>query len=83
MGRKHRRCTHEILYKILRLARKGMLTTPLFFKANLNYYHLMRLLKRLKKAGLIRETEYLWFTTEKGKQFIKAFEELEVLRYCS
>ncbi|MEM2888193.1 MAG: winged helix-turn-helix domain-containing protein [Candidatus Bathyarchaeia archaeon] len=71
-----------IIAEILRIARKGVKKTHLVYKANLNHALLEKYLVKLEKQGLIsrsNESERKIQTTERGKQFIEKYLNLQTV----
>jgi len=74
-----RRNSLEIIAEILRLARKGARKTRIVYGANLNFKMLEEYLTRLESRGLVsspRNNGGLITTTEKGREFLRQFQEL-------
>ncbi len=75
-----RRSKFEIVYEILLEAQNPTSKTRLVYSANLNfkiaekYFSLLEELDLLEKVHVNGKTYYL--TTDKGKEFIKRYEEL-------
>ena len=75
-----RRCYHDIICIMLVKARKGILKTPLMYRAEVSYTQLEKYLQVAKKKGLIEERGRLLFTTSRGFRFIKEYQNLQPLR---
>jgi len=71
------RCHHELTRDILILARTGILKTRILQLANCPTKKFKTRIDRLAQKGLIKEKGSLWFTTGKGRQFIKNFQKCE------
>jgi predicted transcriptional regulator len=77
-----RRSNLEIVAEILRIARKGTKKTRIVYGANLNFKMLEDYLERLEKMGLVARTEekgHTITTTEKGKEYLQRFYDLQEL----
>jgi len=69
-----RRGRHDIIMKILKIAKDGEKKTNIMYKARLSFSQLEQYLGALEKAGFITETSGIWNTTEKGLHVIEACE---------
>jgi len=75
-----RRSNLEIVAEILKIARKGTKKTRIVYGANMNFKMLDEYLEKLKKAGLIANSEGnggLIKTTEKGIEYLQQFHGLQ------
>ena len=75
-----RRSNLEIVAEILKIARKGAKKTRIVYGANMNFKMLDEYLEKLKKAGLIANSENnggLIRTTEKGAEYLQQFYNLQ------
>jgi len=75
-----RRSNLEIVAEILKIARKGAKKTRIVYGANMNFKMLGEYLEKLKKAGLIANSEGnggLIKTTEKGVEYLQQFYSLQ------
>lgn len=71
---RRKRGRHDIVIKILKVARDGERKTKIMEKAGLSFYQIERFLKGLKDAGFITEESGIWKTTRKGLHVIEACE---------
>lgn len=73
-----RRNDLEICADILRVARRGAKKTQIVYEANLNFKIVKKYLRRLIENGLLHnsESERLFFTTNKGDNFLQQYSEL-------
>jgi len=73
----------DIIASILESATSGVKKTRIMYKAALNFRQLQRYLPLLIKRGLINYAETnkgaVYKTTEKGRDFLKKYEELKRL----
>lgn len=69
-----RRARHDIIMKILKIAKDGEKKTNIMYKARLSFSQLEQYLGALEKAGFITETSGIWRTSEKGFHAIEACE---------
>ena len=69
-----RRARHDIIMKILKIAKDGAKKTNIMYKARLSFSQLEQYLGALEKSGFITETSGIWNTTEKGLHVIEACE---------
>ncbi|MFB0544956.1 MAG: MEDS domain-containing protein, partial [Asgard group archaeon] len=70
----------QIYADILRAASSGVSKSRLVSKANLNFLRFERILKVATENGLLTRGAHssrVWFVTEKGKEFLKKYQELE------
>jgi predicted transcriptional regulator len=75
-----RRSNLEIVAEILKIASKGAKKTRIVYGANMNFKMLEEYLEKLKKAGLIANSEgngSLIKTTEKGVEYLQQFYSLQ------
>ena len=77
MPRRLRRSQLEIIAGILTKARGGALKTQLMYRVELNFRQIENYLRLLSESGLVKQKKKMWFTTEKGEHFIKAFQPLQ------
>jgi predicted transcriptional regulator len=82
-GARFRRDSFIIISDILLLAISGMRKTELMCKAGLSSEQLNKYLPKLSKSELLetsrKRRRIVYTTTEKGKNFLQAFEELAKL----
>ena len=70
----------RIYADILRAASSGVPKSRLVLKANINFLRFKRILKVATENGLLASVPHnprVWFVTEKGKEFLKKYQELE------
>ena len=70
----------QIYADILRAASSGVPKSRLVLKANINFLRFKRILKVATENGLLDSVPHnprVWFVTEKGKEFLKKYQELE------
>ncbi|UCE29597.1 MAG: transcriptional regulator [Candidatus Bathyarchaeota archaeon] len=67
-----RRARHDIIMRVLEVAKSGERKTNMMLKARLNFDMAERYLTALNQAGLITEELGVWRTTEKGLHVIEA-----------
>jgi predicted transcriptional regulator len=82
-GARFRRDSFIIISDILLLAISGMRKTELMCKAGLSSEQLNKYLPKLSRSELLETSRekrrFVYTTTEKGKNFLQAFEELAKL----
>jgi len=71
---RRRRARHDIIMKILKIAKDGEKKTNIMYKARLSFSQLEQYLGALEKSGFITETSGIWSTTKKGLHVIEACE---------
>ena len=71
---RRRRARHDIIMKMLEIAKDGEKKTNIMYKARLSFSQLEQYLGALEKAGFITERSGAWTTTEKGLHVIEACE---------
>ena len=69
-----RRARHDIIMKVLKIAKDGEKKTNIMYKARLSFSQLEQYLGALEKSGFIAETSGIWSTTKKGLHVIEACE---------
>lgn len=70
----------QIYADILKAASSGALKSRVVFKANLNFLRFERILNVMAENGLLTSgprSPRVWFVTEKGREFLKKYQELE------
>ena len=75
-----RRSNVDITAEILRIAKGGSRKTRIVYGANLNFKLLNDYLRRLKRAGLVKEDieeEGIIVTTDKGRKYLQHYEEFK------
>lgn len=79
MERKTKRCYHDYTHDVLKLALKPINSTELFWRSRVSGKILEPLKKALLDAGMLEVEEGKLHTTDKGKQFIRAYRRVEKL----
>lgn len=79
MKKKVKRDRHEIIYQILRQCQNPVRITLLMRSVEGSYAQMKSFLKWLEENGLLIKKGVHWLTTEKGKEYLKIFEELKKL----
>ncbi len=72
----------EISADILKVTVNGALKSHIVYKANINFQLGKKYLDRLTNSGLIVDSvngSRVYFTTDKGREYIKQFEDLKEL----
>ena len=68
----------DIMISILQIAREPARKTHILYRANINYYQLMRYLKMLEGLGMIeRKRNSGYIITDKGRMFLSLFSNYE------
>jgi predicted transcriptional regulator len=73
-----KRSLFEIIAEILQVAKNGAKKTNIMYSCNLSYRMTEKFLNYLLEAGFIRIGNS-FHTTEKGMQFLQAYQTLELL----
>jgi len=73
-----KRSFFEITAEILRVAKNGAKKTRIMYSCNLSYYMTEKLLTYLLEADLLGIGDS-FHTTDKGLQFLKAYQTLDLL----
>jgi len=73
-----KRSLFEIIAEILRVAKNGAKKTRIMYSCNLSYRKTVTFLTFLLEADLLR-TGNSFHTTQKGLQFLKGYQRLELL----
>ncbi len=73
-----RRNQFEIIAEILQIAKSGAKKTRIMYQCNLSHRMTSQLLNLLLGTGLLR-TGNSYHTTEKGLQFLQAYQSIETL----
>ena len=76
MSKSHR-TDLEIIFDILEFCSEPRKQTRIMYRNNLNYNVLKNYLSKLSTLGLLCKNAPYYVTTEKGRQFVSHFEELE------
>ena len=77
-----KRSDMEISADILKVTVNGALKSHIVYKANINFQLGKKYLDRLTNSGLIVDSvngRRVYFTTDKGKEYLKQFEDLKEL----
>jgi len=77
-----KRSDMEISADILKVTVNGALKSHIVYKANINFQLGKKYLDRLTNSGLIVDSvngSRIYLTTDKGKEYIKQFEDLKEL----
>jgi len=76
-----RRSSMHVIQEMLRAAQKGTRKTRMMYTCNLSLQQTNKYIDWLEKKGLIEENgeERIFKTTEKGKQLVRKFREMEEL----
>lgn len=69
----------EMIATMLRVADGGVLKTKLMYNAYMSYTQLTEYLELLQVRGLIEFKEKQWFTTGKGKEFLKKYVGISII----
>ena len=71
----------DIAAAILEIANGGSIKTRIMYKAFLSFPQLKEYLGTLTDGGLLKyaEEERVYYTTEKGKRFIKMYREVDAM----
>jgi len=67
----------QVMVQILELTRKGSRKTRLMYGSNTSFEQLRKYLEYMKAHGLMVEENDIFSITEKGREFVKAYRELE------
>ncbi|MEE8570178.1 MAG: winged helix-turn-helix domain-containing protein [Candidatus Bathyarchaeia archaeon] len=70
-----RRNNLDICADILQVAQPGARKTQIVYKANLNFMIVKKYLRNLIENGFIEKFDKLYYTTNKGVNFIESYEE--------
>ena len=76
---KERRGKLEIIADILLVAMKGAKKTEMVYKAKINFRRIEKYLSYLVENGLIEHTNGKYKTTEKGKEFLRDYQNVKQL----
>ena len=75
-----KRSDMEISADILKVTVNGALKSHIVYKANINFQLGKKYLDRLTNSGLIVDSvngSRIYYTTDKGREYIKQFEDLK------
>ena len=70
-----RRNNLDICADILQVSQSGAKKTHIVYKANLNFMIVKKYLSNLIEKGFIEKNDTLYFTTNKGVNFLESYEE--------
>lgn len=70
-----RRNNLDICADILQVAQPGARKTQIVYKANLNFMIVKKYLRNLIENGFIEKFDKLYYTNNKGVNFIESYEE--------
>jgi predicted transcriptional regulator len=70
-----RRNNLDICADILQVSQSGAKKTHIVYKANLNFMIVKKYLSNLIEKGFIEKNDKLYFTTNKGINFLESYEE--------
>jgi len=76
MGNRHRL---EIYYRILNISKNTVLKTHIMYKANLSYRPFNEYLTILESRGLLGKSSNTFKITDKGIEFLKAYQIIKNL----
>ena len=71
-----RRNNLDISAEILQVAQTGAKKTQIVYKANLNFLIVKKYMKNLIEKGFMNKYDTHYYTTEKGRDFLKSYQEL-------
>lgn len=77
--KRKRRDKLEIFYEILQECQNPTRLTQLMRTVSESYVAMKSFLKELEEKGFLDKRGIHWLTTEKGKEYIKRFEEIKRL----
>ena len=69
-----RRNNLDISAEILQVAQEGAKKTHIVYKANLNFLIVKKYLNNLIEEGLLSKNDTRYYTTDKGRDFIKSYQ---------
>ena len=72
--KKMRRNNLDISAEILQVAQEGAKKTHIVYKANLNFLIVKKYLNNLIEEGLLSKNDTRYYTTDKGRDFIKSYQ---------
>ncbi len=72
-----RRNSLDIYSEILNLSEHGAKKTQIVYKANLNFNIAKKHINALMERGFVEEKSKLYFTTERGKNFVENYRQLK------
>jgi predicted transcriptional regulator len=71
-----RRNNLDISAEILQVAQAGAKKTQIVYKANLNFLLLKKYMKNLIEKDFVNKNDTHYYTTEKGMDFLRSYQEL-------
>jgi predicted transcriptional regulator len=74
-----RRNNLDICADILQVSQSGAKKTQIVYKANLNFMIVKKYLGNLIDKGFIEKYDKLYFTTNKGVNFLESYEEFSLV----
>ncbi|RJS89991.1 transcriptional regulator [Candidatus Bathyarchaeota archaeon] len=75
-----RRNNLDIMAEILEIARLGAKKTWIVYKANLNFKIVKEYLSELMEKGLLERDGSLYYTTDRGLEFLEEYENFKKFR---
>jgi len=69
-----RRNNLDISAEILQVAQEGAKKTQIVYKANLNFLIVKKYLNNLIEKDLMSKNDTYYYTTDKGKDFIRSYQ---------
>ena len=72
-----RRCRIDIIADILRAAKEGSKRTKLVYETNLNFNIFQEYFKLLIETGLLEQFNGKIYTSDRGLQYVRSYEELD------
>jgi predicted transcriptional regulator len=74
-----RRNSLDIHSDILNISEHGAKKTQIVYKANLNFNIAKKHIDALMERGFVEKNDRLYFTTERGKNFVEHYRQLKSL----
>lgn len=75
----NKRSKEDIVAKILETSLAPANQTAIMYSANLSFSQLRYYVRLLDERHLIEKKEGKWSTTQRGRQYLKAYEELQTI----
>ena len=72
-----RRNRLDIYSDILNVSASGVKKTQIVYRANLNFNVVKKHIDALMEGGFVEEKSKLYFTTERGKNFVENYRQLK------
>ncbi len=69
-----RRNNLDIIAEILQITQEGARKTQIVYNANLNFLIVKKYLNNLIEKGLLNKNDTHYYTTDKGRDFIKSYQ---------